>query len=93
MRNGKQKPNYRNEYWVLITEDSLGNIWIEPNITFYSDAWHWKTRARYEDLVDYTIQGSRAVMYIIDFSEVGYDRCKECAFKWVKGEFFVYRLD
>ena len=89
----KQKPNARNEYWVSLRVGSDGRVWIDTNMTYYSDAWHWSRREKYESLVDYTIRGENAVMYIIDWDEMGYDRCKKYAFQWVTGDCFEYRLD
>ena len=89
----KKKPNYKREYWVSITDLGNGMSMVDDSMTFYSDTWHYTTVGKYERLVDYTIKGNKATMYIIDWSDLGYDRCKEIAFQWVKGEGVVYRLD
>lgn len=93
MNGKKQKPNYRKEYWVSIRLGGDNRIYIDGNMTYYSDIWSKKSREYYERMTDYIINGNSAVMYIIDWDELGYDRCEECAFEWVKGNVYVYRLD
>lgn len=89
----KEKPNARNEYWVILREDVNGEIWVDGNTTYYSDAWHWKVREEYFRLVDHIIVGKTATMYIIDYGDLGYDKCKSYAFRWLAGGCIVYRLD
>lgn len=89
----KIQPNSRNEYWVEIRESVDGELWVDSATTFYSDSWHISTRVRKEQQVDYVIEGNTVVMYIIDWGEIGYDRCKTVAFDYISGNTLVYRLD
>lgn len=85
--------NYRSEYWVSLRVNNKGDILIDGQMTYYSDSWSYQRREWYIQLADYIINGKTAQMYIIDWDEMGYDRCTKYAYQWLRGEFTVYRLD